>query len=55
MQSNTSKYFCKYSCKYSGALILAVSTAVIGLSAPAALAADIKIGAPLALTGPLAD
>ena len=51
MQSNTSKY----SGKYSGALILAASTAVIGLSAPAANAADIKIGAPLALTGPLAD
>ena len=40
---------------YPGALILAAGIAVIGLSAPAAKAADIKIGAPLALTGSLAD
>jgi branched-chain amino acid transport system substrate-binding protein len=39
--------------RYSGALLLVAGIATIGLSAPAA--ADIKIGAPLALTGPLAD
>jgi branched-chain amino acid transport system substrate-binding protein len=40
---------------YSGALIVATGIAVGGISAPTASAADIKIGAPLALTGPLAD
>jgi branched-chain amino acid transport system substrate-binding protein len=40
----------------AGAIVLAASLAAIGLSAPAAIAADVvKIGAPLALTGPLAD
>jgi branched-chain amino acid transport system substrate-binding protein len=40
---------------FSGALIIAAGIAVIGLSTPAAKAAEIKIGAPLALTGGLAD
>jgi branched-chain amino acid transport system substrate-binding protein len=40
---------------YPGALIIAAGIMVVGLSAPAAKAADIKIGAPLALTGGLAD
>src|SRR5712675_2160383 len=41
---------------YAGAMILAAGIAVMGISAPAARAADaIKFGAPLALTGPLAD
>jgi branched-chain amino acid transport system substrate-binding protein len=40
----------------SGALVLAASVAMTGISAFAAHAADvIKFGAPLALTGPLAD
>jgi branched-chain amino acid transport system substrate-binding protein len=39
---------------YSGAMILAASIAAVGIATPAK-AADIKIGAPLALTGPLAD
>ena len=41
--------------KYSGALILAAGLAATALSAPAAKAADIKIGAPLALTGAVSD
>ncbi len=41
---------------YPGALVLAAGIAVMGISAPDASAADVvKIGAPLALTGPLAD
>src|SRR4051794_41891256 len=40
--------------KYSGALILAAGLAANALSAPAK-AADIKIGAPLALTGAVSD
>jgi branched-chain amino acid transport system substrate-binding protein len=41
---------------YSGAIVLAAGIAAIGISAPAARAADvIKFGAPLALTGALAD
>ena len=41
---------------YPGALVLAAGIAVMGISAPDARAADVvKIGAPLALTGPLAD
>jgi branched-chain amino acid transport system substrate-binding protein len=41
---------------YAGAIILAAGLALTGLSAPAARAADVvKFGAPLALTGPLAD
>src|SRR4030081_1975318 len=40
---------------YPGAFILAAGIAVMGISAPDARAADVvKIGAPLALTGPLA-
>jgi branched-chain amino acid transport system substrate-binding protein len=40
----------------AGAIILAASLAAIALPAPFAIAADVvKIGAPLALTGPLAD
>src|SRR3979490_3468953 len=42
--------------RHPGAIILAAGIAAIGLSAPPAKAADaIKCGAPLALTGPLAD
>src|SRR5215207_10333124 len=41
--------------KYSGALILAAGLAANALSAPTANAADIKIGAPLALTGAVSD
>ena len=40
---------------FPGALILAAGIAAGAISLPAAQAADIKIGAPLALTGPLAD
>ena len=41
---------------YVSAIFLTAGIAVIGIPAPAADAADvIKIGAPLALTGPLAD
>jgi branched-chain amino acid transport system substrate-binding protein len=41
---------------YPGALVLAAGIAVMGISAPDARAADVvKIGAPLALTGSLAD
>lgn len=40
--------------RYPGVTILAASLA-FGLATPIAKAADIKIGAPLALTGPLAD
>jgi branched-chain amino acid transport system substrate-binding protein len=41
---------------YSGAIVLAASLAIIGVQSPAAKAADvIKFGAPLALTGALAD
>jgi branched-chain amino acid transport system substrate-binding protein len=41
---------------YPGALVLAAGIAVMGISAPDASAADVvKIGAPLALTGSLAD
>src|ERR1700704_3320719 len=41
--------------RYSGILILALGVATIGMTPPAATAAEIKIGAPLALTGSLAD
>jgi branched-chain amino acid transport system substrate-binding protein len=42
--------------RHPGAIILAAGIAAIGLSTPPAKAADaIKFGAPLALTGPLAD
>jgi branched-chain amino acid transport system substrate-binding protein len=41
--------------RYSGILILALGVAAIGTTPLAATAADIKIGAPLALTGSLAD
>jgi len=42
--------------RHPGALILATGIAMAGFSASAAKAADvIKLGAPLALTGPLAD
>ena len=40
--------------RYPGVTLLAASVA-LGLAVPLAKAADIKIGAPLALTGPLAD
>ena len=40
--------------RYPGVTLLAASVA-FGLAVPLAKAADIKIGAPLALTGPLAD
>ena len=41
---------------YAGAIILTAGIAVIGISPPAADAADVvKFGAPLALTGALAD
>jgi branched-chain amino acid transport system substrate-binding protein len=41
---------------YSGAIALAASLLAIGIPSPTARAADvIKFGAPLALTGPLAD
>src|SRR3954470_2650017 len=41
--------------KYSGALIFAAALAAKPLTASAARAADIKIGAPLALTGAVSD
>ena len=42
--------------RHPGAIILAAVVTVIGLSAPLANAADVvKLGAPLALTGSLAD
>ena len=41
--------------KFSLALTLAAGVAAGALIAPAALAADIKIGAPLAITGGLSD
>ena len=40
---------------YSGLFILAAGLAVAAVATPAAKAQDIKLGAPLALTGPLAD
>ena len=41
--------------KYSGALIFAAALAANPLTASAVKAADIKIGAPLALTGAVSD
>ena len=41
--------------KYSGALIFAAALAANPLTASAVKAADIKIGAPLGLTGAVSD